>query len=60
MAGVKINRESNRELELGQIIEGIYKLFGEINSHLKKVLDPQQSKGKFYIYKYSKLIIIKT
>ena len=38
----KFVRESTREIELSQIIEGIYKLFGEINSHLKKVLDPQQ------------------
>ena len=42
----KFVRESTREIELSQIIEGIYKLFGEINSHLKKVLDPQQLNNK--------------
>lgn len=36
-----MSRESHRETELSQIIESIYKLFGEINCHLKKVLDPQ-------------------
>ena len=47
--GVRMSKQSNRELQLSQIIEGIYKLFGEINTHLKKVLDPQQGKSNFYI-----------
>lgn len=34
-------RESQREIELGGIIESIYKLFSEINDHMKKQLDPQ-------------------
>ena len=39
--GSRVSRDSQRENELHQIIESIYKLFGEINCHLKKVLDPQ-------------------
>lgn len=34
-------KDSQRENELGQIIEGIYKLFEQINFSLKKLLDPQ-------------------
>lgn len=36
-----VSRDNKREIELGQYIENIYKLFGEINCHLKKLLDPQ-------------------
>ena len=38
--GGRMGRDGQREKDLGGIIEGIYKLFGEINCHLKKLLDP--------------------
>ena len=45
----KFSKDTQREKDLSQMIESIYKLFGEINSHLKKLLDPQ-NKSKIVSY----------
>lgn len=43
----QVDKDSEREIQLGQMIESTYKVFGEINSHLRKVIvgEEKQSGG---------------
>jgi hypothetical protein len=44
------SQDTQRKTELSQIIASIYKLFGKIKGHLKKILDPQNKSTSLPIY----------